>query len=224
LTSPALFVPAAGTPAGQLVDGLPLHQVAYAWNLGAFTPPLQGQALLGDVVFTVPAAARAGQSYRVSFGNADGAPDENTQYDFESYSAGVWVGGPASSPANAISDEWKTEFFGSVTSADAAADVDPDGDGAPNWKEFRAGTDPTKAESHLHLTAPEQKLKNGKKHLALRWLSAPGKAYTIETTSDLINGPWTVVTSGIVGDGNWKEFLHASGAQSTQYYRVTLQN
>jgi hypothetical protein len=223
LTGAAQFIPAAGTPIGRIVDGLAPNQIAYAWNLGAFDPPLQGRALLGNVVFSVPMSAHAGQSYRVAFSNADGAPDENTQYEFESFSAGVWVGGPAAKPQEAISDEWKIKFFGSVDSPDADGDADPDGDRASNWKEYRAGTDPTKAQSYLHLRTPEQKIRNGKKHLALRWLSAPGKSYTLETTKDLVDGPWTIVSSGIVGDGNWKEFLHASGAQSTQYYRVTLQ-
>ncbi len=224
LTSPAVFVPADGTPVGRSADGLAPNQVAYAWDLGSFNPALQGKVLLGDVVFTIPATAKPGQSYRVRFGNADGAPNENTQYEFESFSARVWVSVPATGPQEIISDEWKIKFFGTVDNVDAAPNADPDKDGAPNWKEYLAGTDPIKADSHLHLRAPEQKVKNGKKQLALRWLSAPSKHYVIETTTDLINGPWTVVATGIVGDGNLKEYLQATPGQGPQYYRVRLQD
>ena len=54
-----------------------------------------------------------------------------------------------------MSDEWKVKFFGSVDSPDAAPDADPDKDGLPNWKEYLAVTNPTDAQSHLHLGTPE---------------------------------------------------------------------
>lgn len=224
LTSPVLFSPATGLPAGIPVPDLALGQVAYAWNLDSFNPALSGRVLLGNLVFTVPDTAKAGQSYRVRFGNADGAPDADTQYEFETFSAGVWVGAPATNdPKEQISDDWKTHFFGSVDNPKAAPDADPDKDGSPNWKEYLAGTDPNDAESHLHLGKPEQKLKNGKKELSMRWLSAPGKSYTVETATDPVNGPWTTVATGVRGDGNVKEFVDSSLDHATQYYRVLLQ-
>jgi hypothetical protein len=118
----------------------------------------------------------------------------------------------------------EVKFFGSVDAANAAPGVDADKDGSSNWKEYLAGTDPTDPESHLNLRWPEQKLKNGKKHLALRWLSAPGKKYVIETTTDLVNGPWTVLVSGVIGDGRLQEFLGTATGATTQYYRVRLQD
>jgi hypothetical protein len=107
LAGGAEFVPADGFPAGRSVDGLAPNQIAYAWDLGSFSPALEGRVLIGDVVFTVPVNARTGQSYVIRFGNADGAPDAETQYDFETFSARVWVGGKATELADGISDEWK---------------------------------------------------------------------------------------------------------------------
>jgi hypothetical protein len=220
----AQFIPVSGMPAGQSVDGLAPTQAAYAWNLNSFTPPLQGRVLLGHVQFTVPAAAQAGHYYYLRFGNADGAPDQNTQYDFETFPAAVWVNAPApaATPQDVISDDWKIKFFGSVDNPDAAPDADPDHDGSPNWQEYLAGTDPTKATSYLHLLPPQERWNNGQKQLVLDWLSAPGKSYSIESASDLSNGTWTPLTTGVVGDGYMKEFLDSNSLQKTQYYRVRL--
>jgi hypothetical protein len=224
ITTPAQFVLNSGMPVGRPVDGLAPNQVAYAWDLGAFSSPLQGNVLLGHVQFTVPATAQAGQSYTIGFGNADGAPDLKTQFDFETFPGGVWVNGPARAPQAIISDEWKIKFFGSVDSPLADPNADPDHDGSPNWQEYLTGTDPTNPDSHLHLGVPQQRVIQGKKQLALDWLSAPGKTYVIETTGDLGSGNWSPLTSGVVGDGYVKEFLDANAHNHTQYYRVRLQN
>jgi hypothetical protein len=123
-----------------------------------------------------------------------------------------------------ISDEWKIKFFGSVDSPNADPNADPDGDGVPNWKEYLAGTDPTKAASNLHLSAPVQTWNKGKKQLTLRWLSAPGKKYVVESSTDLVNGPWTVMVQGVLGDGNVQQFIDSNATESTLYYRVRLAN
>jgi hypothetical protein len=134
------------------------------------------------------------------------------------------VAAPVAPSQDPISDDWKKKFFGSVDSPDADPNADPDHDGSPNWQEFLAGTDPTDANSHLHLNPPQARVQNGKKHLALNWLSAPGKKYVIETTTDLGQGKWNVISSGLAGDGNVQQFIDANTLQGTQYYRVRLQN
>lgn len=222
IAAPAVFVPDV-TASGRPVDGLAPNQVAYAWDLGAFDPPLRGRALLGHVVFTVPATALSGQTYQVRFANADGAPDESTQYEFETFSARVSVNAPAGIE-DRISDEWKTEFFGNAEASNAAPSADPDQDGLPNWKEYLAGTDPTDAASHLRLRAPVQSSKDGKKQVTLRWLTAPGKKYIVESATDVIRGPWTVITGDVAGDGYVREHLDSNLVEATQYYRVRLQD
>jgi sugar lactone lactonase YvrE len=224
INSTVQFVPAPGIPTGRTTDGLAPNQAAYAWQLGAFNPSLQGNVLLGTIQFTIPATAQTGHFYRVRFNNADGAPDANTQYDFESFSAGVWVNSAATAPQDTISDEWKIKFFGSVDSPLADPNADPDHDGSPNWQEYLAGTDPTNPDSHLHLTPPAEKVSQGKKQIVMDWLSAPGKSYVIETTTDLSSGQWTPISSSISGDGYAKEFADPNVLKHTQYYRIHLQN
>jgi hypothetical protein len=175
------------------------------------------------VQFTIPASAQPGQSYRVQFRNVDGARDFEQQYEFESLAARVWVNAPASEPQDTISDEWKIQFFGAVENPLADAQADPDADGIVNWREYLAGTDPTDADSRLRLRAPEHRLNNGHREVHLRWLSAPGKKYVLETTTDLVGSEWSLLGSGIVGDGRIKEFLDSNTAGGAQYYRVRLQ-
>jgi hypothetical protein len=56
-------------------------------------------------------------------------------------------------PASITSDEWKIAFFGSLTNSQAGDNVDADGDGALNWQEYVAGTNPTNALSCLQFTS-----------------------------------------------------------------------
>jgi hypothetical protein len=222
--TPAQFILADGIPAGRTVDNLAPSQIAYAWDLNSFKSPLSGKVLLGYAQFTVPPSAHAGQVYRLRFANADGAPDANTQFDFETFAGAVWVGTPAAPTQDKISDDWKIKFFGSVDSPLADPSADPDHDGSTNLQEYLAGTNPIDPQSHLHLYIPQAKWSKGHKQLSLNWLSAPGKTYVIETTSDVVNGPWTTVASGVLGDGTLKEYLASNTLDSTQYYRVRLQN
>jgi sugar lactone lactonase YvrE len=97
---------------------LPANEVAAAWSIvpAAFETPLTGEARLGFIVFDVPAAAPAGSAYSVSFANADGAPDLNTPYDFDTEPASVWVGAPAkpapapASPIRGFKLSWYAEY------------------------------------------------------------------------------------------------------------------
>jgi hypothetical protein len=52
-----------------------------------------------------------------------------------------------------IPDWWRLQYFGSTTGIVACASCDPDGDGLPNWKEFRANTDPTNSASSFRIAA-----------------------------------------------------------------------
>ena len=99
----------------------------------------------------LPRTPVAGRVYTLRFSNADGSPDLQTQYDFETKPghSGCWV--RRARLSDIASDEWKLHFFGSLTAESAQPEADPDHDGVPNWAEYLAGTDPTDAQSHLHL-------------------------------------------------------------------------
>ncbi|MBS0657499.1 MAG: Ig-like domain-containing protein [Verrucomicrobia bacterium] len=74
------------------------------------------------------------------------------------------------------------------------ANDDPDGDGVPNLAEFGLGGDPTSAAS-----APRPQLARAGGLLTLSYPRArAGLTYVVETTTDLVAGPWT--TEGVTQD------------------------
>ena len=107
------FYPAAGVPGPTLQQSLRASDTGFGWALGNFGYLPGSSNFLGWVTFTIPATAPSGRTYSVSFANVDGAPDLTTQYDLETRSAYVTVGG-AAPPPSICSDEWKIHFFGSL--------------------------------------------------------------------------------------------------------------
>jgi hypothetical protein len=223
LEQPAAFVAAAGLPRPISLDGLPLNQVTAAWPLvpsPSFDPALQESNVIGHVRFVVPATAKPGQCYTLRFVSADGSPDANTQYDLESLPGCVWVQSAALKPPESISDEWKLNFFGSVTNVLAQASADADGDGVPNSEEFLAGTNPTKLRFHnVDADASAMKVKG----LKLRWFAALGKRYVLESSFDLGSANWSVIAENLLGKGDIKEFTETDFSSQAHFYRVRVQ-
>jgi hypothetical protein len=226
LTQRVQFSAAANLPAPvslQAVESrLPLNQTVGAWSIvqNAFVTPVQGETLLGNVTFAVPANAAPGQSYTVRFLNVDGAPDLSTQLDLESLPGTVWVGSKAQRAAEVLSDEYKQTFFGSLHNRLAAPDADPDGDGVTNLEEYKAGKRPTKL--RLHDLRPEwQKSLAEKKGFKLRWFAEDGRKYVVERSADL--GQWSPVASNVAGAGDVQEVTDSQAAASTFFYRVRVQ-
>ena len=198
-----------------------------AWNIqgsSSFSPALQGDSnLLGNLVVSIPAGARLGDHYTIRFVGVDGGPNLTTSYRLESVPGSLWVLA-AAAPPEIISDEWKTNFFGSVDNPNAASAVDYDGDGVPNWMEYLAGTNPTNATSCLHLLAPQwsKGTDGASRGWKLRWLSAPGKNYVIERKSALRDSAWTPMTTPVTGDGNLDLIIDTNASVRAQFYRIRL--
>ena len=57
----------------------------------------------------------------------------------------------------------------------------------------------------------------------MSWLSAPGKLYTLECSASISASNWTVIASGILGDGTMRSFTHTNLVNNAQFYRVRLQ-
>ncbi|MFO1500687.1 MAG: chitobiase/beta-hexosaminidase C-terminal domain-containing protein [Verrucomicrobiota bacterium] len=223
LEQPAQFVagPNLAGPSQSLAAGP--GTVLCGWPIvpsSSFEPPLQGSHLLGYLRVMIPYAARRGNVYTVRFANADGSPDLQTQYDFDTKPANLWVLNPVQPQTDASSDEWKVHFFGSLTNPQAEGDADPDHDGVPNWAEYATGTHPLDAHSYLHLEGARSADAEG---VQLRWLSAPGKIYQIESAPSVLSASWDVLASNLVGDGRLQQWLHAHPTSSTCFYRIRLQ-
>jgi hypothetical protein len=186
----------------------------------SFSPSLVGSNFLGYVQFDIPGMAKHGDSYTLQFTYCDGAPDLETQYDLESFQAKIWLGAAPQTPNPVISDEWKIQFFGSANAVNAADDADPDGDGAANWQEYLAGTNPTQRQSHLHLMSSLLERKSDSA-VKLEWLSAPDKNYVIESCA-AIDGAWSPIAT-LSGDGNAQQFTVTNKVGKLQFYRLRLQ-
>jgi hypothetical protein len=215
------FSPAPGMPqaASQLHGNAP-NDVVCAWDLGSFPAPLQGSNLLGSISFQVPVGAQPGQSYTLHFSGVGGAADLNTEYQMESLPASLWVMSPALAPPQITSDEWRTAFFGSYTNISAGDSLDPDGDGASNWQEYIAGTNPTNGQSKLQFSsitaagAPSQ--------VTLSWLTAPGKTYLLQSSPSLGASSWTTINTAS-GDGTLFQYPVPNSSGKGNFYRICVQ-
>jgi hypothetical protein len=213
------FIVAPGVTSPSMQQTSQANSTAFGWSLGSFNFQSRSSNFLGWLRFNMPAGATSGQNYRVSFANADGAPNVSTQYDFESRSAfaGVNIQGQ---PTSICSDEWKQFFFGSLTDVNALDSADPDGDGASNGMEYLAGTIPTAESSKLQFTATESRIVNGQRQFFLHWLTAPGKAYELQWSASPSGGAWNILGT-VSGDGT-ETIYTDSGAALARYYRLRV--
>jgi hypothetical protein len=209
---------ASGVPAPTLRQSFTASDAAFGWSLGSFNYLSRSSNFLGWVTFTIPPTAQSGQTYSVSFANADGAPNLSAQYDFETRSASVAVGGSAP-PASICSDEWRIHFFGSLANPSAGDLADPDGDGVANWIEYLEGTDPTDPNSRLQLSGVASPAGKAQSQMAIHWLTAPGKAYEVQWSSNLSGGSWSILAT-VCGDGTVASCFDTNIAAAVRYYRL----
>jgi len=127
----------------------------------------------------------------------------------------------AQQPASITSDEWKLAFFGSLTNSQAGDEVDADGDGALNWQEYLAGTNPTNALSRLEFSSAAL-YNNGVSGLAINWLTAPGKTYLLQSSAALNGANWTTINTNS-GDGNEYQIIVTNMSGNARFYQILLQ-
>jgi len=84
---------------------------------------------------------------------------------------------------NGIPDEWEQHYFREV-SPSRTKSIDTDGDGATDYAEFVAGTDPTSSSSSL-IVEDVQILPNNRAHVT--WSSAAQKTYVLMSSTDGVN-------------------------------------
>ena len=217
LTTPVQFTPSAVLGAPGMSQSRGAGNYSAAW-LNDSVPGLSGDASIGTLLFTLPAAAGANAAYAVRFDHVSASPTglgvvlarrEGGLITTRSRQFSSW--------SDAIPDGWRLKHFGTLNNLLSAANADADGDGIPNWAEFRAGTDPNDAGSGLQLRAPG--LINGGPRL--RWPTATGKSYVLEVSTILAGTNWAAIATNIVGSGRDIEFQTPTTA-GPRFYRVRL--
>ena len=118
---------------------------------------------------------------------------------------------------NGISDAWEQQFFGSV-SPNRTATTDTDGDGATDFAEFSAGTDPTSTNSVFTVPPPTPQ-PNGS--LRFVWSSVPGRAYRVVVSAVLLN--WTPANDWVQATGVSSSLtLTPPGGSANSFYRFEV--
>lgn len=221
ITIPIRFTPAPALGSPAFVGSTGLAHYGATW-LSTTGLGLSGNALVGTIEIAIPATATTASAYSIKISRISGSPNGVGLFPQTVYDGLITLADRlASSLHDGIPDEWRLRFFGSIGAPLAGANDDADGDGVPNWAEFKAGTVPTDVKSKLELLASQLRL-GSSDTLALRWQTVQGKQYVIEASSTSSGGDWSTVATGIVGTGRILEFQTNGSAPGNRFYRIRL--
>lgn len=137
----------------------------------------------------------------------------------------VSMGGP-DADGDGMEDDWEMAYFNTLT-RDGSGDFD--NDGASDFAEFRAGTNPANNASILRVlrfTMSQPGGQNGSRTVVLLWSAVPGKTYQVESKADL-NAPWQPLGAEVVATGTSASATFVLdnddlSAQPSAFHRVTV--
>jgi hypothetical protein len=118
-----------------------------------------------------------------------------------------------------IPDTWRLFYFGTVSNILSAADADPDGDGASNWQEYIAGTNPLNAASVFEFL-PATPLSGSS--FTLQWPSVVNKIYTLQSSSSP-GGGWNTIATNLIGNSQVLQWTDTNSATGARFYRALVQ-
>ena len=102
----------------------------------------------------------------------------------------------SATPSVTLLEAWRNVHFGTTSStANAANDADPDGDGLSNLVEYAVGSDPRTASA----SAVRMDIANNHMQLSFSQVADPALSYDVNATTDLVN--WSNIWSSS-GDSN----------------------
>ena len=226
LLDSVVFLPAPGLGAPEFSSSMGPGNFAGVW-LDTSKAGVWGDTAVGTLTLKIPSQASTSACYRVVFAKVSASPSGLGLFPQTVQNGLVSLGDVSlSSWADGIPDAWRWRYFGSLTDPRSSAMSDPDGDGVSNWAEYRAGTDPTDANSALRLqtrlTAANQNAVNTPQ-VALHWQSVEGKRYLVEAAASLQNPSWTTLGSALTGTGADMEFVAPDiAANPVKYYRLRV--
>jgi hypothetical protein len=116
-------------------------------------------------------------------------------------------------------DTWRLAFFTPAELAQASLsgpDADPDVDGATNWHEFLAGTDPRNPLSVLRVAIDAH---TGA--AILKFVAGSNHGYTLQYRDNLTAGAWLDLTNLSAAATNRIIIYPDSAGSAARYYRVS---
>jgi hypothetical protein len=120
------------------------------------------------------------------------------------------------SPASIISYAYLQQY--GLPMDGSADDLDSDGDGLNNWKEWKTGTIPTNAASVLQLSSPS----NSVSGMKVKWQSVSGVTYYMQRSTNLTG--FISLQSNLVGQAGSTTFTDVTATNGGPFfYRVGVQ-
>lgn len=221
--SPAITIPVAfnadaslGAPNSTLSQDP--QDVACLW-LGTNASGFSGAGIIGTVTLTLPSTANANSAYLIQLQHLSASPNGLAVFTASVQNGLVTLSDRSGSSWNdRIPDSWRLLHFGTISDPASAADADPDGDGASNWQEYVAGTDPLNPASVFKLQAAA---KFGNSAFSLQWPSVAGKTYILQSAASP-SAAWTTITN-LSGTGANISFSDTSNPGQARFYRAIVQ-
>jgi hypothetical protein len=218
ITVPVSFNPASGLGSPTLSTAQGAGNYAGCWLSTAITG-VSGTNILGTLTVTLPTNATASSAWAVHFSHLTVSPNGIGLFPLTMQDSLITTADRSgSSWGDGIPDSWRLRWFGSVSNLLSGANLDPDGDGQSNYAEFKAGTNPLDIISHLNVKCPSV-VPDG----SITWPSVFGKQYSVECSSTLFGGSWSVPGANLNGTGQTMQFNDPNPSGTMRFYRVKVQ-
>jgi hypothetical protein len=191
-----------------------------AW-LDSTVSGVNGTNIIGTLSVTLPPNVTSNSAYRVHFDHFSGSPNGLALFQPTVQDGLITVGNRSgSSWGDGIPDSWRLLWFGTISNALSAANADPDGDGASNWAEYVAGTNPNDSTSVFQFLPGSSFAPSS---FTLQWQSVVNKNYSVQCSSSGLPGNWTTVASNILGNGQIMQWTDSSAKGQAAFYRAQVQ-
>jgi hypothetical protein len=190
-----------------------------AW-LNSTVAGVSGTGVIGTLTVTLPPDVNANSAYLVHFNHFSASPNGLALFHTALQDGLITVGNrTGSSWGDGIPDTWRLLYFGTVSNMLSAASADPDGDGASNWQEFIAGTNPMDATSVFKFLPATAQAGTG---FTVQWPSVVDKTYTLQSSAST-SGGWTTVASNLMGNSQVLQWTDTNASANARFYRAVVQ-